>query len=371
MRKPLTQTMIFLFAWLLTNAASADVINIFSLDGNRSLVAVSHNKPAVECRYELIEAYTGSLLIQSKYDQSDATKSRMKKDLDPDSLRIKSHVQNFSKKLVTYADYAINSKDYKKSQMANSCYQELFTHWAKQQALLTNKTSKTGIAIRKWTLAIISTTVIKLMAASDGKYELNSVQKEWVDALATKVIKDYDERLQGRSPRINNHDYWAAWAVVASAIALNKDAFLDWGLDVFDYAMGQISVPAGMDFGYLPNEIARASLAANYINYSLVPLVFLAVAAQSNQRLQSGQATRLGQLVNFSSLIVLDNKRLGSVLKQKQEPVKNYKYIWLYPFLNAFPEHELARKLFVSLQGDVDRYSQAGGSIKIFYKNVY
>jgi len=371
MWKSLTAIFITLFFLNFPISLQADVNNIFTLKKNSLLDKFTIQKKYMPCRYEMVNPYKGKLYIQSKYDQNDTSKSKLLTSPDLSSQKIKKQIQKFSKKLVSYSDSAINSNDKQKVKIAINCYKQQLSLWANSEALLTTNANKTGNAVRKWALAVISTTVIKLYAATHGNFKITAQEKLWITSLSNLVIKNYDNRIKSRYKGINNHDYWAAWAVVASGIAVDDSRFLNWGMKIYSYAMEQVYVPAGEDYGYLPNELARASLAENYTNYALVPIIFLAESARVNNRYNKQQVDKLKKLVNFTCLMVLNKQKLTGILNNKQKPVSRYKYIWLYPFLNHYPKHKLARQLMEYFDGNVDQYSQAGGSVKKFYSIKY
>ena len=94
--------------------------------------------------------------------------------------------------------------------------------------------------------------------------------------LATQVQQDY----QGRGPeKANNHDYWAAWSVMVTAVVLQRQDLFDWSYGVYQMAMRQVT-----EEGYLPNELRRKTRALAYHSFALLPLSTMAAFAQANHQ---------------------------------------------------------------------------------------
>jgi len=88
-------------------------------------------------------------------------------------------------------------------------------------------------------------------------------------------VRDYYTDREAR--KVNNHDYWAAWAVMSSAVATQDCDDWNWSMAKFDEAMGQIN-----NGGYLPKELSRETRALEYMNYAMQPLTMIAVFAEVN-----------------------------------------------------------------------------------------
>lgn len=314
--------------------------------------------------------YTGHLRLDSKYDQNDASRSTLSTARSSDNQRISEHIQGYYVGLVRLASTYHQARTPEQAREALSCMDLWLESWARAGALQSRDSSGTGQAMRKWALAAISSTVLKTQSLSGQRFRPSSIQRNWLDRLANLVIADYQPRLDPQFRNFNNHDYWAAWAVAATGLVLDRGNYVSWSDQALRRGISQIELSARGDYGYLPQETARGSLAADYTHYAMVPLVLLAEAAHRNGRtLRRDERERMELLANFAALAVLEPHRLPE-LDGHQSPVPKHKMAWLMPFLEHRPNHGLARKLYDSRFGEVDHYSQIGGTIKFFYSRL-
>ncbi|MDZ3992796.1 polysaccharide lyase [Pseudomonas sp. Teo4] len=320
------------------------------------------------CSKEPPPPYTGSLQLQSKYDQRDASKSTLRSSPDADSERIGKQVKQFVGGLIYASKRFQRAKKPQDANMALACQDQWLQHWAQAGALLNPDASSTGMAARKWALAAMAGAVLLTQSASDGKLLLNDTQKAWFTRLGELVMREYDPRRDAPGVYFNNHDYWAAWAVAATGMLVGRDDFIRWADGNLRRGLAQAVRSSDGSYAYLPLEVARAKLAASYSQYALVPLVLLAESARANGLPWSdGDQQTLDLLANFAARSVLDPDALPELKGQSQQDVAPYKLAWLIPFLQRNPGHVLARKLYDSEDGEVDNYSQLGGPLKPFY----
>lgn len=321
-----------------------------------------------ECRISLAPPYTGALMIDSKYDQSDATKSKLADASDLEGWDSKAKVEAFNRQMVQFANAYIQRDSAAHKSMALSCMTQSMTNWASANALLTRQINPTGRAVRKWSLAALASTLHKTLVLSNGDFELTAVHEAWLAKVADQVIADYTPRQHPDFEYFNNHDYWAAWAVVATGMILDSDEYRRWGYNVFDMAMQQIVLSNTAVTGWLPNETGRGSLGAEYTHYAITPLALLANHAEENRHsLNRDQTQRLQALATFAVVAALRPTALEQ-LKGKQRQVPNHKLTWLIPFLDQFPEHTPGLILYFQHGGSIDGYGQVGGIIAPLYK---
>lgn len=324
------------------------------------------------CRKQVPPAYTGPLQIDSKYDQSDPSKTTLSRKTPSAASQLAYRsAGEYTKSLASFADYYLRAETPGHAAMALACIDQWLQVWAEAGALTSRDASKTGIAVRKWSLAAISSMILKTQALSHGQLQLSGEQRRWLDDLAKLVIDDYAPRLEPGFRHFNNHDYWAAWALASTGIVLDQPRYLDIGERIMRRALQQITISANGRYAYLPNELARGKLAANYTHYALVPLVLLAEALRQNgDRLSEDDEHRLDLLANFAAQAVLAPQRLPELQGKKQSRVDPYKMAWLIPFLDHAPKHELAKRLYQAEADDVDGYSQIGGLIAPLYPTL-
>ncbi|MCX5507128.1 polysaccharide lyase [Pseudomonas sp. BJa3] len=331
-----------------------------------ALIADYHS---LTCSKQPPPPYTGSLHLQSKYDQRDASKSTLRAAPDADSERIAQQVKQFIAGVIQAGKRFQKAKKPQEANMALACQEQWLEHWAQAGALLDPDASNTGMAARKWALAAMAGAVLLTQAAADGKVRLTPVQHHWFSQLGEQVMREYDPRRQSTTVYFNNHDYWAAWAVAAAGMLVGRDDFIRWADGNLRRGLAQ-AVRRG-DQAYLPLEVARSRLAANYSQYALVPLVLLSESARANGLAWSDDDQRiLDQLASFAARSVLAPDTLPELKGQRQAEVAPYKLAWLIPFLARRPGHALARQLYDSEDGEVDNYSQIGGLLKPAYPTL-
>lgn len=334
----------------------------------KSQLSPDDNASALACPKESPEPFTGALMVESKYVQSDRSKTTLKESRSDQSEQIQRHIGEFTKRIVYFTDFYLQNPDSRKGLMARACVEEWISAWASAGALTTDETSKTGVAVRKWTLASLSSALLKLKHVEGSRWTLTDEQQHWLEALADKVIADYAKRRDPDFSYFNNHDYWAAWGVAATGAVLGRKDYLNWGIPSYQRAMGQIETFADHRYGYLPNETARKQLAANYTHYALVPLVMLSdLLIESGYVPSEDEQRRLTQLVNFAAQMILQPSAVSAVLDGQQQQVPPYKLAWLIPYLSRYPDNALASQLYQRHNGQVDGYSQAGGLLRPLY----
>ena len=359
------------------------VILLLALSGSAQAQSIWPAKPTalsaqvgdyrqLQCPKKVAAPYTGALQIDSKYDQSDASRSTLSHTVSARSKETHARIAEFSQRLAQFADYYLQAKNARQAGTALACIDQWLEAWADAGALESRDTSKTGMAARKWTLAAIASTLLKTQAVSAGQPQLSMTQRQWLQRLAERVMEDYAARLAPDFAYFNNHDYWAGWAIAATGMLLGRDDYLAWGERNFRRALGQISASPHGDYAYLPNELGRGRLAANYTHYALVPLMLLAESSRLNgPGLSTADQRKLQQLASFAALSVLDERSLAELRGQPQYPVPTYKMVWLLPFLSRYPQHPQALRLHAEVGAAADGYSQLGGRLAPLYPDVH
>ncbi|MCP5162889.1 MAG: alginate lyase family protein [Hahellaceae bacterium] len=335
---------------------------------HESASAMSRKVADVSCPKAVPEAFRGALNVQSKYDQSDKSKSTLLAKRDDESEEIQSQIQEYAKGVVRLADYAVSDASDRKAQQAEACLTQWLDAWANDHALETDDTSKTGQAVRKWTLATLAMVALKTEALTNGQWQASTTTRNWFNRLGRQVMTDYSPRLDPGFKYFNNHDHWAAWSVFSSGLLSNDKEMMAWGYKVFSLALDKAVFDKRHQYAYFPNELARKHLATNYTHFSLTPLVMLArYLPNAGYPLSSDQSGTLIALANFASVAVTDPGSLKSYLGDKQSPVAGYKLAWTQVFLSMHPDNKPVRALYDSEKGDVDGYSQLGGKLSQLY----
>ncbi|MFH7445272.1 alginate lyase family protein, partial [Pseudomonas syringae pv. tagetis] len=77
--------------------------------------------------------------------------------------------------------------------------------------------------------------------------------------LADQVVRDCSNLAM---EKINNHSYWAALSVMATAVATIRQDLFDWAVMEFKVAANQVDKD-----GFVPNDMKRRQRALSCHNY--------------------------------------------------------------------------------------------------------
>ena len=207
--------------------------------------------------------YTDKLVFRSKYEGSDkarATLNLKSEEAFRDATKdITTLERGVSKVVMQYM------RDGRPEQL--DCALNMLTTWAKADALESREFNHTGKSMRKWALGSMSSAYLRLKF-SESKPLANRQQdaqiiEAWFSKLADQVVSDWSNL---PLEKINNHSYWAAWSVMATAVATNRQDLFDWAVKEFKVAANQVDKD-----GFLPNEMKRRQRALSYHNYALPP----------------------------------------------------------------------------------------------------
>lgn len=233
--------------------------------------------------------------------------------------------------------------------------------WAEKKALLKIETSPQGEAVRKWHLAVISSHYIQIKKFMP-KQKQQRIER-WINKLATQVMKDYATNT-ARISRNNNHQYWAAWSVMVSGVALNNRKFYKYGIQNFKKAMKQVN-----NKGALPLELQRKSKAFHYHLFALSPLVMMAETAKINgYNLYKYRDSALVRLIDLTLNEVENGQaRIMSLTGIKQDltrSITNGQLAWLVPYSLQYDDVR-AQKLIQELSPMKQR--RIGGDLSQIY----
>jgi poly(beta-D-mannuronate) lyase len=238
------------------------------------LAAAGHSTKDAPACAEPPAPFTGPLTFPSKYRQDIAAKDvidpQAEAEYNARILPIRTLEKTVSSTVATY----IHSG--RKESL--DCALRWLDAWASAHALEGEAQTHTGKSMRKWALGSIASAYDRLKFSTSqplhGQGERRARIESWLDRLGTLVLADWKDQ-----PRedINNHQYWAAWAAMADAVALNRRDLFDWAVSVYRTAAQQVDAE-----GYLGNELKRETRALAYHNYALAPLTMIAAFARAN-----------------------------------------------------------------------------------------
>jgi poly(beta-D-mannuronate) lyase len=208
---------------------------------------------------------------------------------------------------------------------AAACALAWLNAWAIRDAMLGRVTNQGGYE-RKWTLGGIALAYLKIHDAPGLDPATKTRVESWLRRLSEAVRPYYDAPPGSGSGRINNHLYWAALAVAASAVASDDRTAFDWAIAKYRFALTQI----GKD-GTLPLELMRGRRALHYHLFAVAPLVMLAEIGTANgldlYAENNGALTRLvGRVVNGLNDPESFAKRTGEA--QEPEGLRGNNIAW-------------------------------------------
>jgi len=296
------------------------------------LAAVVPGKPGASVCAPAPPPYTQSLQFRSKYEGSDSARATLSPEADAafklatqDITEMERHTANGVMRYL---------HDGRPEEL--TCTLDSLAAWANAGALLSKDFNHTGKSMRKWALATLASSYLALKFSSSqplaGHPEQARQIEAWLGRVADQVVSDWsDLPLQ----KINNHSYWAAWSVMASAVVLDRRDLFDWSLQEYRIGAGQVDA-----LGMLPNELKRKQRALAYHNYAIGPLAMIASFALANgidvRDENHAALQRLGQqiLSSASNPTALEQK---SAARQDMSELQNpKKWVWLAPWCSLY-----------------------------------
>jgi poly(beta-D-mannuronate) lyase len=278
------------------------------------------------------QPFTGALDFPSRYEGSDKARDDLNEKAEKEYKRLTLPITTMEKALIQQVD------DYMRSgnAAALSCATGMLRSWSGANALMGEALTHTGKSMRKWAMASVAAAYLRLkFSASQPLAQdpdlVRSVDK-WLEAMATRVMQEWaDQPLE----KVNNHEYWAAWAVMAASVAVNRRDLYDWSIKQFDTATQQVTAE-----GFLPNELARDTRALTYHNYALPPLMMIAAFAKANgQTPDEAHRAALARLVERVLDGVEDPEEFEGKTGKKQvetDFTERSKFAWLEPYCWTF-----------------------------------
>lgn len=237
--------------------------------------AVGHAKKDLRDCPQDATPFTAKLDFPSKFEGSDKARD----DLNPQAE------QEYRKRIaaITAFERGVSKQvdDYMRAgrPQAFDCAIALMAAWSHDGGLTGPSTTHTGKSMRKWALGSVASSYLRLKfspskpLAGVDRGRIAEIE-QWLSRVADQVVAEWRDQPLAK---MNNHEYWAAWAVMAVAVALDRRDLYDWSVGQYRIAAKQIDAN-----GYLPNELARDTRALYYHNYALTPLAMIAAFGKAN-----------------------------------------------------------------------------------------
>lgn len=287
----------------------------------------SHSERRTACE-QAPQPFTKPLDFPSKYEGSDAARDNLNVDAE---LRYKEATSTISTFEIGVAAMASRYAQSRSVEVAN-CALSWLTSWAEHGALLAKAETHTGKSVRKWVLAAVSTSYLRLQRSNspqpDERSNKQATIEAWLRSIAAKVMEEWP--VDAPINKVNNHFYWAAWSLISTGTVLNDRAMFNHGMKIFRTFERQVS-----DKGLLSNEVSRRSRALGYHAYALAPLTMIATFGIANGEVvdttPSSPLSRLARTV-FDGFHAPTRFADSVGSKQKFSSNVNTNFSWLEPY---------------------------------------
>ncbi|MDF9616818.1 mannuronate-specific alginate lyase [Pseudomonas entomophila] len=308
--------------------------------------------------------YTGSLRFRSKYEGSDKARATLnvasEKAFRASTKDITTLEKGVSKMVGQYM------RDGRPAQL--DCALTWLGTWARADALMSSDYNHTGKSMRKWALGSMSGSWLRLKFSNSQPLAAHQAEAEqiekWFARLAQQTVRDWSGL---PLEKINNHSYWAAWSVMATAVATDRRDLFDWAIKEYKVGANQVD-----EQGFLPNELKRRQRALAYHNYALPPLAMIASFAQANgvdlRKENNFALQRLGEGVLAGARDPSQFTAHAGVKQDLHDLKIDSKYAWLEPWCALYHcvgdtlerKHDMQPFDSFRLGGDVTRVYDPG-----------
>ncbi|GHT85760.1 alginate lyase [Betaproteobacteria bacterium] len=285
------------------------------------------------CSHVAPTPHTGALHFRSRYEGSDRARATLNPEAEADYRDKTRNIREMERGVVKYATTTLR----KGTLQDLDCAVAWLDTWAQADALMSADFNHTGKSMRKWALGSLASAWVSLKFSASKPLAAYPQQAQrieaWLARLAEQTVSDWSDL---PLERVNNHSYWAAWAVMASATALDRHDLFDWAVDRFRIAATQVNRD-----GFLPNELRREQRALAYHNYALTPLVMVAAFAAANGvDLRTEQDAALRRLAE-QVISGIENPAAfvcaTGVLQDDDNLKDNADFAWLEPYCTLYP----------------------------------
>lgn len=278
------------------------------------------------------QPYTDKLVFRSKYEGSGKARATLNKASEKafrdKTAAITELERGVSKQVTQYLRHG------QAEQL--ECALQWLSEWAAADAMLSSDYNHTGKSVRKWALGSLSSAYLRLKFSESQPLAAYAQQtrliEAWLSKMAEHSVHDWSDL---PLKKINNHSYWSAWSVMATAIATDRRDLFDWAVQQFRVGANQVDPD-----GYLPNELKRSQRALAYHNYAMPPLMMLAAFAQANgvdlREENQGALKRLAERVLNGVDDPDDFARTTGKHQDMQDLKKPSKYAWLAPYCTLY-----------------------------------
>ena len=218
--------------------------------------------------------FTGPLDFRSKYEGSDSARATLNPQADRAFREGTRQITQLEKQVVQETNRYQQDGDMRHV----ACVIAVLSDWAESDALTGKAVNHTGKSMRKWALASLSSAWLQLQFApgqplSSAPQKTKDIER-WLGQMADLTVQEWADL---PLDKVNNHSYWAAWALMSSAVVTQRRDLFDHAMAIYRTAMSQVD-----NEGFLRNELRRRQRAFSYHNYAIQPLIAIALFARAN-----------------------------------------------------------------------------------------
>ncbi|MGF1649540.1 MAG: alginate lyase family protein [Hyphomicrobiaceae bacterium] len=245
------------------------------------------------------------------------------------ALRAATHeTTRFLRVVTTNADLSRQSPSPRTQRIAARCATKWLLAWAEGRAYTGSMGSSQAEYQRKWDLAGMALATLKLRPhLTDDEFGTLSA---WLHRLAEQVVAF--QFAPGRT--FNNHAYWAALAIAATAHLTHDDALWSRARDIFERAAAGIAAD-----GSLVAELERGERALHYHAFSAMALVTLAeLAAARGEDWYATADGALHRLVARTAAGVAEPEQFDRLAGTRQQRPVDARAGWAILYRARFPD---------------------------------
>ncbi|MDP9049394.1 MAG: alginate lyase family protein [Acidobacteriota bacterium] len=230
------------------------------------------------------------------------------------------------------------------SEQAAACVIHHLEVEARERALTGKMSSSQAYFVQGWVAGAEAIAYLKVDGAKLSTPAQRALILPWLQKNADLTRAFYTHRQSESGTGAQNHFYWAAIQIAATAIATNNHADFNWAMNTAKAGIGAIQPD-----GTLPEEMRRGRRALHYHLYAAAPLVMLAeLGLPNNVDLYAENEGALKKLVKVSTEGLIDSslfeKRTG-IPQERPDPPTAEAIGWAEPYNRRYPDQTIRRLL--------------------------
>ena len=230
------------------------------------------------------------------------------------------------------------------SEEAARCVLQHMEVQAREHALTGKMSSSQAYFVQGWVVGAEAVAYLKIEGTARATAAQKALILPWLQKGADLTRAFYEDRMRHDGTDAQNHFYWAAIQLAATAIVTGNRGDFDWAM-----LRAKDGVAAIKPDGTLTEEMRRGKRALHYHLYAASPLVMLAELGMPNGiDLYASNDGALKKLVTISTQGLVDaslfENRAG-IAQERPDPPTSEAIGWAEPYNRRFPNPLLKRLL--------------------------